>query len=182
MVVTTARMTSSIGVTPRASSHVYRLKQQEQQQVRWLKARRQSARPKCLERGTPALFAAKGRGKGKGRRWTRQNELKATSLETHLAPCDGECEGEGKGSSDKTRREPDQTQPWATRRKGWRKNTKDTITGAAPAAFALQGTLFGTVLDVFYVAVLVRILSSWFPNVPPLLDPIINLARDVSQL
>ncbi|QDZ24596.1 hypothetical protein HOP50_14g71340 [Chloropicon primus] len=52
---------------------------------------------------------------------------------------------------------------------------------AAPAAIALQASLFGTVLDVFYVAVLVRILTSWFPNLPPLLDPVVNLARQITE-
>ena len=56
-----------------------------------------------------------------------------------------------------------------------------TKTSAAPVALALQGTLIGTVLDVFYVAVLVRILSSWFPSIPPLLDPIINLSRQITE-
>uniref|UniRef100_A0A7S2Z0G7 YggT family protein n=1 Tax=Chloropicon laureae TaxID=464258 RepID=A0A7S2Z0G7_9CHLO len=49
------------------------------------------------------------------------------------------------------------------------------------AVVALQASIFGTVLDVFYVAVLVRILSSWFPNMPPLLDPVVNLSRDITE-
>ena len=97
---------------------------------------------------------------------------------------------------------------------GWRASAK---TAAAPVAFALQATLFGTVLDVspvpprplprtlaqseksrpdrrslslsvlpsllqvFYVAVLVRILTSWFPNLPPLLDPVVGLARSITE-
>ena len=51
----------------------------------------------------------------------------------------------------------------------------------APAAFAMQAGIFGTILDVFYVAVLVRILTSWFPNLPPLLDPVVNLARQITD-
>ena len=55
---------------------------------------------------------------------------------------------------------------------------------AAPVAFAFAagGSIFGTILDVFYVAVLIRILSSWFRGgIPPLLDPVINLAGQITE-
>jgi len=29
--------------------------------------------------------------------------------------------------------------------------------------------------------VLVRILTSWFPNLPPLLDPVVGLARSITE-
>jgi uncharacterized protein YggT (Ycf19 family) len=52
-----------------------------------------------------------------------------------------------------------------------------------PAAFSFaSAAIFGTILDVFYVAVLVRILSSWFRGgIPPLLDPVINLAGQITE-
>ena len=66
-------------------------------------------------------------------------------------------------------------------RAGGGRRLEEAAKTGAPAAFAFQAGIFGTILDVFYVAVLVRILSSWFPNLPPLLDPLVNLARQITE-
>jgi len=45
----------------------------------------------------------------------------------------------------------------------------------------LSLSVLPSLLQVFYVAVLVRILTSWFPNLPPLLDPVVGLARSITE-
>lgn len=55
---------------------------------------------------------------------------------------------------------------------GWKRRSGTTLMAAA---------LFSRVLDVFYVAILVRVLASWFPNPPALLDPLIRLSLQITE-
>ena len=54
--------------------------------------------------------------------------------------------------------------------------------GAAGVALASSAALVGTqVLEVYYFILVVRILLSWWPNTPPMLDPVVDLIYQVTE-